>query len=409
MTKHSKTPLPNPGLPRRLWLARLAGVAGAGVVLSLPGARLALAASPPTGPARPGERLVVVLLRGALDGLAAVPAVGDPGWSALRPQFEADAARYGAALPLNAPFALHPGLAELHRWYTEGSMLVVHAAASSYRERSHFDAQQLLESGGTRPFELNSGWLGRALAARDGRAVAMGPAVPLALRGAPGANSWAPTRTAGADMDLLTRVQALYQADGALGNTFDRAMAQHLAPMDDVGGMDNNTPGSGFAALAAQAGRFLAPDDGPSVAWLDSNGWDTHTQQAARLSRLLPGLDAGLAALRSNLGTRWASTTVLVMTEFGRSAVLNGSGGTDHGTAGVAFLAGGAVAGGRVLGDWPGLSRSQLFEARDLRPTTDLRAVMAPVLQRHLGIGSAQLAREVLPGAPAGLNGLWRT
>ena len=407
MTSRPTPSDPGHGLARRQWLTRLAGAAGAGVVLSLPGARLAMAATPAASLApRSADRLVVVLLRGALDGLAAVPAVGDPGWSALRPQFEADAARYGAALPLNTQFALHPGLAELHRWYAEGSMLVVHAAASGYRERSHFDAQQQLESGGNRPFELSSGWLGRALATRDARALAMGPSVPLALRGAPGASSWAPTRSAGADMDLLTRVQSLYSQDAALGPVYERAMAQHLSPMGDDG--MGNTPGAGFTALAAQAGRFLAPDDGPGVAWLDSNGWDTHTQQAARLSRLLPGLDAGLAALRLGLGARWASTTVLVMTEFGRSAAVNGSGGTDHGTGGVAFLAGGAVAGGRVLGDWPGLARSQLFEARDLRPTTDLRAVIAPVLQRHLGITSAQLAREVLPGAPPGLNGLWR-
>lgn len=383
-------------------LLRLAAAGGA--VLALPGARLALAAPAPSA-ARHQERLVVVLLRGALDGLAAVPPTGDPAWRSLRPPVEADVARFGAPLPLDADFSMHPGLATLHRWYGEGSLLVVHAAASPYRERSHFDAQQLLESGGARPFELQSGWLGRALAANDGRGVALSPALPLALRGAPGASSWAPSRNEGVDSELMARVARLYHADPQLGPAFERAAAQHLPGMDD---MATSADSRGFAALAAQAGRFLAADDGPSVAWLDSTGWDTHTGQAPRLSRLLPALDAGLAALRTSLGPRWASTTVLVMTEFGRSAAMNGSGGTDHGTASVAFLAGGAVAGGRVLADWPGLSRERLFEARDLRPTTDLRALIRPVLQRQLGLAGAQLDRNVLPGAPAGLGGLWR-
>lgn len=379
-------------------------LAAGGAVLALPGARLALAA-PAASAARSPDRLVVVLLRGALDGLAAVPPTGDPAWRTLRPPVEADLTRSGAPLPLDADFSLHPGLATLHRWYGEGALLVVHAAASPYRERSHFDAQQLLESGGARPFELNSGWLGRALAANDGRGVALSPAMPLALRGAPGASSWAPSKAEGIDGDLMARVARMYQADPQLGPAFERAAAQHLPGMDD---MAAPAGGNGFAALAAQAGRFLAADDGPSVAWLDSTGWDTHTGQAPRLSRLLPALDGGLAALRGALGPRWATTTVLVMTEFGRSAAMNGSGGTDHGTAGVAFLAGGAVAGGRVIADWPGLARERLFEARDLRPTTDLRALIRPVLQRQLGLANAQLDRQVLPGAPKGIDGLWR-
>lgn len=374
----------------------------AGLTLVLPGARMALAA----GNARSPQRLVVVLLRGALDGLAAVPVPGDPGWAALRPPAPAELERFGAALPLDGMFALHPGLPTLHRWYAEGALLVVHAAASPYRERSHFDAQQLLESGGARPFELPTGWLGRALSANDARGVALSPALPLALRGAPGASSWAPSRDEAADMDLVARVARLYRGDASLGAAFERAAAQHAPGADD--GMAAGAPGGGFATLAAQAGRFLAADDGPAVAWLDSTGWDTHTQQAPRLSRLLPSLDTGLGALRSALGPRWADTTVLVMTEFGRSAALNGSGGTDHGTAGVAFLAGGAVAGGRVLADWPGLSRERLFEARDLRPTIDLRALIRPVLQRQLGLSSGQLERSVLPGAPPALPGLWR-
>ncbi len=391
--------VPSPG--RRRWLAQ----AAAGALLAGPTARLALAAATPAAPVGQG-RLVVVLLRGALDGLAAVPAVGDPAWSTLRPPTAADAAQ-PAPLALDGLFALHPSLPTLHQWFRSGELLVVHAVASAYRERSHFDAQQLLESGGGRPFELSTGWLGRALALNDGQGLAMGPSIPLGLRGAPGATSWAPTQAPPADGDLLARLAPLYQADRELAPLFERAVQQHLP--GTLGGMTGpGTGGANFVALARQAGRFLAAPNGPAVAWLDANGWDTHTGQAARLVGLLAGLDNGLAALRSELGARWADTTVLVMTEFGRSAVLNGSNGTDHGTAGAAFLAGGAVAGGRVLADWPGLSRERLFEARDLRATTDLRALIAPVVQRHLGVSSAALSRSILPGAPQGLEGLWR-
>lgn len=389
----------HPFISRRAWLARVAVGSGAGLALQLPGTRLALAA---TSPASDDRRLVVVLLRGALDGLAAVPPVGDPGWSALRPQAEAEQARFGAPLPLDAQFALHPKLTTLHQWFGARQLLVAHAVASPYRERSHFDAQQLLESGGNRAFELSTGWLGRAMALTQRQGVALSAALPLAMRGAASASSWAPSSQPVADPDLVERIARLYASDAQLGPAFAQARAQRGGVMGDA------NEGGNFAALARQAGRFLAAPGGPPIAWLDTSGWDTHTQQAPRLARQLEALDQGLAALRESLGPRWDITTVLVMTEFGRSAAMNGSGGTDHGTAGVAFLAGGRVAGGRVLTDWPGLGAQQLHEGRDLRPTMDLRALVKPVLQQQLGLGTAQLDREVLPGAPPGLTQLWR-
>ena len=316
---------------RRRWLQ----AALAGAVLQAPGVRLALAAPTRAGSNRE-DRLVVVMLRGALDGLAAVPPVGDPGFAALRPQAEADHARFGAPLMLDRTFALHSRLSTLHGWFKDGQLLVAHAVASPYRERSHFDAQQLIESGGTRPFELQTGWLGRALQATGGQGVALGAALPLALRGADGASSWAPSGDAPPDPDWLERVGRLYAGDARLGAAFAHARDQREGAMASVMG-EGGAAGNGFVALAGQAGRLLAASDGPSIAWLDANGWDTHTQQAARLNRQLESLDQGLAALRVALGERWARTSVLVMTEFGRSAAMNGSGGTDHGTGGVAF------------------------------------------------------------------------
>lgn len=391
------------GWRRRQWLQ----AAGAGLLLGGHGMQAAFAATP-----QARGKLVVVMLRGALDGLAAVPAVGDAQWSGLRPPSPDGAAQNMAApLPLDGTFALHAALPALHAWYGQGQLLVVHAVASPYRERSHFDAQQMLESGGQRPFELTTGWLGRALESGGQRGVALSPAMPVALRGARGASTWTPTRGAAPDADLMARIAQTYQGDPALAGLLDQALLQRdtLGAGTREAGMGGGAgSAAAFAGLARQAGRFLAEPGGPDVAWLDFDGWDTHTQQASRLQRQLGALDSGLAALRESLGERWADTTVLVMTEFGRSAALNGSGGTDHGTGGVAFLAGGAVAGGRVLADWPGLGRPALLDGRDLRPTRDVRSLLAPLLQRHLGVGQAAMAR-VLPGAPAAAQDLWRT
>lgn len=377
---------------------------GAALAWGVGGVRWAFAAGAPSQ-----GTLVVVMLRGALDGLAAVPPVGDPQWSQLRPGID------GAPLALDPTFALHPALTGLHGWYGEGQLLVVHAVASPYRERSHFDAQQVLESGGQRPFELDSGWLGRALAQGRAQGVALSPAMPLALRGTDQATTWTPSRRDAPDADFMARVAGMYQGDDLLQRRWQQVQLQASGPMDrpaeraDMGMGGGGGNAGAFAHIAAQAGRFLAEPGGPSVAWLDANGWDTHTQQVPRLQRLLGALDSGLLALRAALGAAWTDTTVLVMTEFGRSARFNGSGGTDHGTAGVAFLAGGAVAGGRVLADWPGLSPNALLDGRDLRPTTDVRSLQRALLQRHLGTGTAALDREVLPGSPPAIHGLWHT
>lgn len=394
----------------------LRALAGALVLASAVPARLAFAASA-AGKSDGDRRLVVILLRGALDGLAAVPAPGDPAWADLRGNAEAAAraqalsaataagnslaiaAAQAPALALDATFAMHPALGTLHQWYLQKELLVVHAVASPYRERSHFDAQQLLESGGDRPFAESTGWLGRALQRSAKSAMALTAAMPLALRGADRASTWTPAGRADSDQDLLARVSQMYGDDMQLSSALNSAMGQQDMAIGAEGG-------PGLGGLARQAGVFLSDPRGPRVAWLEVGGWDTHTQQMGRLGRLLPSLDGALAALRTSLGSHWSTTSVLVMTEFGRSATFNGTGGTDHGTAGVAFLAGGAVAGGRVLTDWPGLARAQLLDARDLRPTVDIRSLIAPVLQRQLALSTADL-QAALPGGPRGIDGLF--
>ncbi len=389
-------------LNRRHWLTRSA----TGLLLGSATARLALGAANPTADPATAPRLAVVLLRGALDGLAAVPALGDPQWNALRPAAQADFARLGAPLPLDDTFALHPQLAGLHGWWGDGSLLIAHAVAQPYRERSHFDAQQMLESGGRVPFELDTGWLGRALAVMRQPGMALSPQLPLALRGSDQAGNWAPSSEREADTDLLERVQHLYSADTQLAAPWARAMAQQDRVSADTAMNGRAVRTGAFAALARQAGRFLADPTGPRLAWLEVGGWDTHSAQAQRLQTPMGELDAGLVALREALGPRWARTLVLVMTEFGRTAALNGSGGTDHGTAGIALLAGGRVRGGRVRTDWPGLAPAQLHQQRDLRPTADLRGLQRAVLEATWPIPRAAMEKTVLPGAPAAWSDL---
>lgn len=404
------TPIPHThALPRRAVLRLLGAGASAGLLGGLGWASAATAPSAPdTQP-----RLVVVMLRGALDGLAAVPAVGDPHWATLR-----GAQRYrtgngdatAAPLALDTLFALHPALAEMHRWYTQRELLVLHAVASPYRERSHFDAQQMLEAGSDKPFALGTGWLGRALHAQQLPAVALDTALPLGLRGADLATTWSPGRPPQTSDDTLARVARLYQPDPALSKAWGLAVGNTLST-DAAAGTDGMGPRAGaqdWSALLRQAAQFLTQPNGPRVAWLDTDGWDTHSQQEARLGRLLAQLDQALATLKTTLGPTWAHTTVLVMTEFGRTAVPNGSGGSDHGTGAAAFVAGGGVAGGRVLTDWPGLAPHQLLAQRDVRPTLDTRGLLAALAEHQFGLSPTTVRHNIVPGAPAWAHPLWR-
>ncbi len=356
------------------------------------------------GQARAGEpRLALIVLRGGLDGLTALPLPRDDQFIAARGPL---AQLPGAALPLEGPFALHPSLVEMHALYGRGELLVVHATGLPYRERSHFDAQQLLESGGTRPHELATGWLGRALAANGRKGMALQTAVPLVLRGPGDIDTWAPSVLPEPSVDLVARVAGLYADDALLAQALARARALRSdASMADATPM---TTGGGprvqAVALARRAGEFLAAAGGPQAAVLELGGWDTHANQASPLGPLtnnLKLLDAMVTALRDALqGTNgtWSRTVVLVITEFGREVAVNGTQGTDHGSGGAAFVLGGAVRGGRVLADWPGLAPKDRFEGRDLRITTDLRAVLRSVLHDHLRVARSALDASVLPG-----------
>jgi uncharacterized protein (DUF1501 family) len=392
--------------------ALLRGALGLGALAPLAGLSLA-------GSATPGSpRLVLMVLRGGLDGLAAVPAVGDPAFADARGAL----GRFNQpVLPLDGLLALNPALAGLHARWAAKELVVVHATGLPYRERSHFDAQQVLESGGERPFALDTGWLARALNGGRGKGMAFQSAVPLALRGHAEVDTWAPSTRPDPAPDLVARLARLYADDPALGTALARArslrgdMPDMVMARDMGQAMAGSTPNAARpaapVALARQAAGFLVQPAGPQAAVLELGGWDSHANQSndpGPLSNNLRLLDATLAALHEGLtapgsGDTWARTVVLVVTEFGRTVAINGTQGTDHGTGGAAFVLGGAVRGGQVITDWPGLAPAQRNEGRDLRITTDLRAVFKTVLAQHLGVPDARLSREVLPGS-AGLG-----
>lgn len=375
--------------------------AGASLTLLTPRANRAFAAT------TEDARFVLVILRGGLDGLAAVPAYGEGRYPGLRGALALDGpGTVGGVLPLDGLFGLHPALASLHRMYGQGELAVAHAIASPYRERSHFDGQKVLEAGGTSPATSAGGWLNRALVAMteagaEREAIALAEAVPLVLRGPATVSSWAPSRLPDSDEDTLARIRRIYEAtDPELAERLTGALnARDLAGAAGMNG-SMRAGGQALTPLTTAAARFLAAEDGPRIAVLEAGGWDTHANQGAAsggLANRLGQLDAGLQSLRTELGPEWARTTVVVVTEFGRTAAVNGTRGTDHGTAGAAFVAGGAIDGGRVITDWPGLGERDLYEGRDLRPTLDLRALFKGVLHEQFGVGEAVLETGIFP------------
>lgn len=358
------------------------------------------------------SRFVLIILRGALDGLAAVPPHGDPAYAALRGQLAiAKPGRPQGALPLDADFGLHPSLAFMHRCFQARELAVLHAVATPYRERSHFDAQDVLENGATRAHALQTGWLNRMITALPGgsraqRGVALGANVPLVMRGPADVASWSPTRLAALDDDTMQRIADLYSMDPLLAGRFADALstdaiaqsAQGAQPTAAGGAQRNGA--ARYLETVRAAGGFLVREDGPRVAVFETTGWDTHANEGGAEGQLavrLAALDSGLETLKGSLGSAWSKSVVMLVTEFGRTVAVNGTRGTDHGTGAAAFLLGGAVQGGRVRADWPGLSYGALYEGRDLRPTLDLRSAFKGVLRDHLQVPVPALDATIFP------------
>ena len=342
------------------------------------------------------RRFIFIIQRGAADGLNTVIPYAEPAYARLRGALAIDPA---AALKLDGTFALHPALTKLRELYAAGEASFVHAVASPYRDRSHFDGQNVLETGGRAPYQVKDGWMNRLLGLlpRRGKdAIAFSPAVPLALQGSAEVTTYAPSTLPEANEDLLMRLEQLYERDPQLHALWASALeARGMAGGSKAGGGSRQNA----AEFGRMAARFLAREDGPRIAMIETSGWDTHSGQDARLAAQLRGLDGLIGALHEGLGAAWAQTVILVATEFGRTAAANGTGGTDHGTAAAAMVVGGAVHGERILADWPGLAQPNLFEGRDLQPTLGLDVLIASTCAETFTLDPERTSRVLFPGA----------
>lgn len=356
-------------------------------------------------------RLLTVILRGGLDGLSMIAPVGDPDYARIRGKLALTREGTNAGLPLDAMFALNAAMPHLHALYQKGEALGVHAVATPYRGRSHFDGQDVLESGLPGVTRAEHGWLNRALAGlsvagkADPKGLAMGAVVPLVMRGAAPVLTWIP-KAYGIELrnSTIARLADLYsQTDVKLAKAFAEGLQ-----IDQVGMVAPVKPAPGqaprpfrdFVETAETAAKFLTAADGPRIGALSYNGWDTHANEGAvqgQLATRLAGLDAAIKAFADGMGPAWRDTVMVIITEFGRTAHANGTDGTDHGTGMAALLVGGAVKGGRIIAKWPGLADRVLYEGRDLNPTLDLRAVLKGVLRDHLGVPAGALGETVFP------------
>jgi uncharacterized protein (DUF1501 family) len=389
----------------------LAAAAGFGVSLNLL-ARQAFAASQ-GGMAR--RRLVFVICRGGMDGLSVSPPVGDPAYADLRQSI----AITDRALRLDGAFALHPALAATHAMAQTGEARIVPAVATPDRARSHFEAQDVLESGAAVVYGTSSGWLNRAVGAlskqRKVEAISIGATAPLVMRGPTPVSSWSPGGVVDGEARLPTLLQDLYKDDPVLGPAFARGLATESMAQVAMTGLAAPTAPGGLQAyqrqgqdaarkLGATVAGFMREAGGPQVAAISLDGFDTHANQGAdqgQLATRLAYLDAVLDGIHTGLGPDWKDTVVVVATEFGRTARINGTAGTDHGTASTALLLGGALKPGGIVGDWPTLRTAALFENRDLAPTLDMRGLLKGVLSDHLGVQRTALDSTVFPDSAA--------
>jgi uncharacterized protein (DUF1501 family) len=356
-------------------------------------------------------RLLTVVLRGALDGLAVAAPVGDPDYQELRGLL---ALPSNAALPLDNFFSLNPALSFIHSLYQKKQALIVHAVATPYRSRSHFDGQDVLESGLPSVGHTKDGWLNRALGKisssrlANTEGLAMGPGVPLVMRGKVPVTSWSPrVLHRDIDGDTVSRLIDLYsQTDPKLASSLVRGMELDKMTEDSASKRAEKVAGGRIVRdmldASEAAARLMSTADGPRIGALSVSGWDTHSNAGVMKGPLyirLRGLDLSVKRFADKMGDAWKHTVIVIVTEFGRTARPNGSAGSDHGTGTIAMLLGGAVRGGRVIADWPGLKERDLFENRDLNPTVDLRGVLKGVLNQHLGLDHRILADTVFPSS----------
>jgi uncharacterized protein (DUF1501 family) len=372
-------------LTRRLLL----GAVASGVSLAFAGRAGAQSA------AGPKPKMVVIIARGAMDGLSVVVPKDDTNYVPLRGQIAV-----AGTLALNDGFGLHPALAGLHGLNQAGQLRYAPAVAIPVRVRSHFDAQDVLENGGEGLRQQTDGWLNRALAATGGlKGLSIGAQTPLILRGSAATSSWAPGGRPEDSERIASLLQDLYVEDRMLADNLARGLETEAQAM--LMGGDERLRRNDVAGLGQAVARLMTGPEGADLVALSVDGWDTHARQPGQLQARLTGLDQVVMGLKTGLGADWDRTVVVVATEFGRTARANGTQGTDHGTGSALLLAGGALKSGGMVGDWPTLADNRLFEGRDLMPTLDVRSVFKGVLRDHMGVDRAALDARVFPGSAA--------
>lgn len=375
------------------------------------GVGLAFAGRVAAQTAGPANKLVVVIARGAMDGLSVTVPYADPNYVSLRGGLAIAApGEASGALALREGFGLHPALAGLHALYAQGQMRFAPAVALPVRIRSHFDAQDVLENGGEGLRQQSDGWLNRAIVAAGGtslKGLSIGAQTPLILRGDAPVSSWAPGGLVRDGDRIASLLQDLYVEDPMLGQNLARGLAtEQLVGME---GGDQRLRRNDVQGLGQAVAKLMTGPEGADIVAVSLDGWDTHAGQRAQLQTRLTGLDQLVTGLKDGLGEAWSRTAVVVATEFGRTARANGTQGTDHGTGSSLLLSGGAVKRGGPIGDWPTLADNRLFENRDLAPTLDIRSVFKGVLRDHMGVDRTALDARVFPGSAAeapAMNGL---
>lgn len=356
------------------------------------------------------KKLVVVICRGGMDGLSVSPPIGDPNYAALRGSI---AMQRDQVRMLDETFGLHPELKTVYALAQKGQARIAPAIASPDRARSHFEAQDVLETGSAKVYGAETGWLNRTLEAlapvRQVEGLSVGTTAPLILRGKVQAASWSPGKLVDETARLPSLLQDLYKSDPLLGPAFARGLETEAMAETAMAGMAGANPmaaqdlarnraGTETARkLGSTLGGFMIQAGGPQIAAVSLDGFDTHANQLGQIATRLAYMDAVLDGLNQGLGAEWKNTVVIAVTEFGRTARVNGTGGTDHGTASTGLILGGALKPGGIIGDWPGLAEKALFENRDTAPTLDMRGLFKGVLADHMGVDRALLDRKIFP------------
>ncbi len=346
-------------------------------------------------------RLVVIILRGGMDGLDVVQPYGDPHLGTLRKSLSVGP--QNGALDLDGFYALHPALAPLMPMWEAGQLGFVQAVSTPYRDkRSHFDGQDLLEAGTPSLNGVRDGWLNRMLQAVPGvnaqTAYAIGRSDMRLMQGAAEVANWSPDADLNLSPQAVRLMELVTQSDPAM-----HAALVEASLLSDTGGDMSGRRASSHVEIAEFAAERLSEE--ARIAAFSLNGWDTHRNQDNTLTPALGRLAETLLTLRGKMrGNTWKKTAVIAMTEFGRTARQNGTRGTDHGTGGLMVMAGGAVRGGRVYGDWPGLGDGDLYQGRDLMPTSDVRSHAAWIMQGLTGLDRSVLETAVFPGLDMGEN-----